>query len=97
MSDGMRLSKRYKADECYIAIEIKLNKMLDKQKMLVGCEKDMHKLENMRTRNPCLICFSLLLDKKNHNLIETERADLLNRYSHTRIIYANVSGNDFFI
>lgn len=96
-SNGMRFSKGYRAGECYIAVEIKLNKMLDKNKMLASWEKDMRKLESIRTRNPYLTCFSLLLDKKSHNLTETERADLRNRYPQTRIVYANASGEDFTV
>jgi hypothetical protein len=96
-TDGIRLSKGYRAGDCYIAIEIKLNKRFDKQKMLEGWEKDMCKLENIRTRNPYLTCFSLLLDKKNHNLTDIERADMRKRYPQTRIVYANARGNDFFI
>jgi hypothetical protein len=94
-SDGMRLSKGYNAGECFIAVEIKLNKMLDKNRMLTTWQKDMRKLENIRTRNSNLTCFSLLLDKRSHNLTVTERADLRNRYPQTRIVYANASGDHF--
>lgn len=96
-TDGIRFSKGYRAGECYIAIEIKLNKKLDRQEMLGWWEKDMRKLENIKTRNPYLTCFSILLDKKSHIPTETERADLKDRYPETKIIYASASGSDFFI
>lgn len=96
-TDGIRLSKGYTAGECYIAVEIKLNKKLDKQRMMAAWEKDMRKLQNIRTRNPNLTCFSLLLDKKNHSLTESEGARLRRLYPQTRIIYANASGIDFVI
>jgi hypothetical protein len=96
-TDGIRFSKGYRAGECYVAIEIKLNKIFDKEKMLVAWEKDMRKLGNIRTRNPFLTCFSILLDKKNHILAETELTDFEGRYPQVRIVYANAGRRDFFI
>jgi hypothetical protein len=89
--DGIRFSKGYRAGECYVAIEIKLNKILDKEKMLVAWEKDMGKLRNIKTRNPFLTCFSILLDKKNYILTQTELTDFEERYPQIRIIHANES------
>jgi len=95
--DGIRFSKGYRAGECYVAIEIKLNKILDKEKMLVAWEKDMRKLGNIKTRNPFLTCFSILLDKKNHILTRTELTDFEERYPQIGIVYANASGSVFLI
>jgi len=95
-SEGMRFSKGYRAGECYVAIEIKLNKIGDKQKMLERWKKDMKKLKDIKSRNPFLTCYSILLDKKNHIQETTEPSSFRRNYPQTRIIYANASGVIFF-
>jgi len=77
-------------------IEIKLNKIGDKQKMLERWKKDMKKLKDIKSRNPFLTCYSILLDKKNHIQETTELSSFRRNYPQTRIIYANASGVIFF-
>ena len=94
---GIRLSKGYNAGKCYVAIEIKFNKMHNRQKMLELWEKDLSKLENIKTRNALLDCYSILFDKKDHISQETDLAIFSNRYPQIRIVYANASDNVFFV
>jgi hypothetical protein len=94
---GVRLAKGYRAGECYLAIEIKLNKSDSKRKMIAKWEKDMRKLEDIKTRNPSLTCFSILLDKRSHISSDDELAQLPEAFPNTKIVYANAVGNEYFI
>jgi len=93
----VRLAKGYRAGECYLAIEIKLNKSANKRKMIADWEKDMRKLADIKSRNPGLTCFSILLDKKSHISSNDELAQLSGAYPNTKIVYANAVGNEYFI
>ena len=53
-TEGIRFAKGYRAGECYLAVEIKLNKIADKKRILAGWKKDMKKLEDIKSRNPNL-------------------------------------------
>jgi hypothetical protein len=92
----IKLSKGYRADVCYFAIELKMNKQKKKKRMLEMWEKDMAKLVNIRTRNRFLTCFSVLFDKKPNNAItENEFEDLRIRYPQIKLAYANIGGGEF--
>jgi hypothetical protein len=88
----IRLAKGYCANVCYFAIELKLNKHYNKPKMLKDWTADMVKLASIKTRNPYLICFSILFDKKANKLSEKEFEEILNKYGQIRILYANTDG-----
>ena len=96
-TEGIRLSKGYRAPECLFAIELKLNKRYKKEKMLAIWEKDMKKLGDILSRNPSLACFCLLLDKKNRISEENELADLEVNYPRIKLIYANANGKALFM
>jgi hypothetical protein len=93
----VRFAKGYRAGECYLAIEIKLNKSTNKRKMIADWEKDMRKLADIKSRNPGLICFSILLDKKSHISSNDELVQLLGAYPDTKIVYVNAVGNEYLI
>jgi hypothetical protein len=92
---GVRLSKGYSAKMCYFAIELKLNKRDNKTKMLRDWIKDMDKLTNIKTRNPYLTCFSILLDKKANAFTSTEFNDICNKYKQIKALYANANHQAF--
>lgn len=95
--DGIKLAKGYEFGRSHCAIEIKLNKIDSKQKMLTKWIKDLDKLRDIKSRNPSLTLFSILLDKKNHDLTEDELSDIQRRYPRTRIVCANANGEHSFI
>jgi len=88
----IRLAKGYRADVCYFAIELKFNKRSKKENMLRIWEEDMMKLVDIKTRNPYLTCFSVLLDKKNNAIDEKELQDIKTKYPGIKIAYSNMNG-----
>jgi len=91
-TEGIKLAKGYYAPRCTFAIELKLNKRYKKRKMLDLWEKDMKKLSDIRTRNPSLVCFCILFDKKNQILEANETALLGTKYPGIELVYANADG-----
>ena len=65
--------------------------------MIADWEKDMRKLADIKSRNPDLTCFSILLDKKSHISSNDELAQLPEAYPNAKIVYANAIGNKHFI
>jgi hypothetical protein len=65
--------------------------------MIADWEKDMRKLADIKSRNPGLICFSILLDKKSHISSNDELVQLLGAYPDTKIVYVNAVGNEYLI
>lgn len=89
---GVRLSKGYSAKMCYAAIELKLNKLDNKNDMMKNWISDMDKLTDIRTRNPYLACFSVLFDKKANTLSKNEFDEVCKKYKQVRVLYANTKG-----
>lgn len=96
-TEGIRFAKGYRAGECSLAIEIKLNKVSNKRRMLTAWEKDMKKLEGIKSRNPHLTCFSILLDKKNQISSNSELVHFQRVYPNVKIVYASANGYECFM
>lgn len=91
----IRLTKGYSAPIIYFAIELKLNKLNKKPRMLVQWEKDLIKLAEIKTRNKWLTCFSILLDKRRNDVSENEFNEMKNKYPEVGMAYANCNGQAY--
>lgn len=82
------LAKRYAFDKSHFSIEIKLNKgVWSKNYTCKLWKKDLKKLKDIKSRNPTMLCFSLLLDRRGH-FTERDLAELRNSYPEIEIVYA---------
>jgi hypothetical protein len=80
------LRKGYRAGVCYFAVELKLNKIRKIPRMFEAWQKDMVKLENIKSRNKLLTCFSILFDKKGNAFADEQFKEIVNKHPQVKIL-----------